>query len=120
TLEWLAPEERARVQGFVVNKFRGDVTLLEPGLRMVAERTGVPVAGVVPWIPDLELADEDSVALHDRTPRRRAPLHELEVAVVRLPRISNYDDLVPLEHEPGVVVRWVEDARDLCGADLVV
>jgi adenosylcobyric acid synthase len=120
TLELLEPHERARIKAFVINKFRGDIKLLESGLEFLTERTGVPVLGVLPYVPRLQIADEDSVSLDDRRGRRRAAPHELEIAVVRLPRISNYDDFLPLEHEANVVVRFVEHARELEGADLVV
>jgi adenosylcobyric acid synthase len=120
TMELLDRDERARVGAFIVNKFRGDVKLLEPGLRFLEDRTNVPVLGVLPYVPRLRVADEDSVSLEDRRGRRRATSSEVEIAIVRLPRISNYDDFHPLEHEPGVIVRFVEHARELAGADLVV
>jgi adenosylcobyric acid synthase len=120
TLELLEPEERALVGAFVVNKFRGDVRLLEPGLDFLRQRTGVPVAGVIPYLRGLRIADEDSVALERRRGVRRAAPGELEVAIVRLPHLSNYDEFDALEHEPGVVVRYVEQADELRGADLVV
>ncbi len=120
TLELLEPDERALVAGFLINKFRGDRSLLTPGLDFLKERTGIPVLGVLPFVRGLRIADEDSVSLDHRGRRGRAGRDEIEIAVVRLPRISNYDDLDPLEHEPGVVVRFVEEARELAGADLVV
>ena len=120
TMELLDPDERARIAAFVVNKFRGDVKLLEPGLRMLEERTRVPVLGVLPYVQRLRVADEDSVSLEERRHRPRASASEIEIAVVRLPRISNYDDFHPLEHEPGVVVRFVEHEAEFTGADLVV
>lgn len=120
TLELLEPHERARIAAFVINKFRGDIKLLEPGLDFLRERTGVPVLGVLPYVQRLQIADEDSVSLDDRRGRKRAGPDEVEIAVVRLPRISNYDDFQPLEHEPGVVVRFVEHAREFEHADLVV
>lgn len=116
----LEPDERARIAGFLINKFRGDRALLAPGLDFLTKRTGVPVLGVLPFIRGLRIADEDSVSLDHRSRRGRAGRDEIEIAVVRLPRISNYDDLEPLEHEPGVVVRFVDQARELVGADLVV
>jgi adenosylcobyric acid synthase len=120
TLELLEPHERRRVAALLVNKFRGDVRLLDSGLKFLEDRTQVPVLGVVPYVRALRLADEDSVALDERRGRRRARPDEIEIAVVLLPRISNYDDFQPLEHEPGVVVRFVETAREIEGADLVV
>jgi adenosylcobyric acid synthase len=120
TLALLEPEERARVSGFVINKFRGDPGLLAPGLTMLHERTGVPCVGVVPHLERLRLADEDSLAIDDRAGRARARADELDIVVVRLPRISNHDDVAPLEHEPGVVVRFVDRAQDIAAADLVI
>jgi adenosylcobyric acid synthase len=120
TLELLEPHERARVAAFVINKFRGDIRLLGPGLDFLRQRTGVPVLGVLPYVQRLQVADEDSVSLDDRRGRKPAGPNEVEIAVVRLPRISNYDDFQPLEHEPGVVVRFVEHAHEIEAADLVV
>jgi adenosylcobyric acid synthase len=119
TMELLEPDERALVGGFVINKFRGDKRLLAPGLELLTKRTGVPMVGVLPYLPALRIADEDSLSLESRRGRRARP-GDIDIAVVRLPRISNYDDFVPLEHEPGVVVRFVEHARELEVADLVI
>jgi adenosylcobyric acid synthase len=120
TIELLEPDERARIAAFVVNKFRGDRALLEPGLDFLRARTGIPVLGVLPYLRGLRIADEDSVSLDERPRTRRAGPGDLDVAVVRLPRISNFDDLEPLEHERGVVVRYAERAAELRGADLVI
>ena len=120
TMELLEPDERARVAGFVINKFRGDVSLLRSGLDFLTTRTGVPVVGVVPYLQHLRLPDEDSLSLESRRGRRRAGPEDLDIAVVRLPRIANYDDLGPLEHEAHVVVRFVEQPDELSGADLVI
>lgn len=120
TMELLEPDERARVAAFVVNKFRGDMALLKPGLDFLTERTGKPVLGVVPYIQGLRIADEDSVSLEDRMARRRPSQQEIDIVVVRLPRLSNYDDVEALEHEAGVVVRFVEQPDEIQGADLVI
>ena len=119
TMELLSAEDRARVAGFLINKFRGEVELLKPGLDFLRERFGVPVLGVVPWIERLRIADEDSVGLQSRIAR---PLSasEIYLAVIKLPAISNYDDFLALEHEAGVHVRFVDRAEDLAGADLVI
>ncbi len=119
TLALLPPEERALVRGLVVNKFRGDRGLLAPALPAVEGMTGVPVLGVVPFIPDLRLPDEDSLGLDARRAIRPAP-GEVEVAVVRFPRISNFDDFAPLEAEPRASLRFVEGPQEVAGADLVV
>jgi adenosylcobyric acid synthase len=120
TLALLTPDERARVRGLLVNKLRGDPALFASGRELLAEKAGLPVLGVLPHLSGLMLPEEDSLALEAREGRRRAGPGELEVAVVRLPALSNYDDLIELEREPGVVVRFVDSARDLFGADLVV
>ena len=120
TLELLEPEERALVAGLVINKFRGDPRLLESGVRMIEERTNLPMLGVVPFVRDLRIADEDSVSLDHRRSVDRDGDAEVDIAVVRLPRISNFDDFLALEHEPGVVVRYVDTPHQLEDADLVV
>jgi adenosylcobyric acid synthase len=120
TMELLAPADRKRVAGFLINKFRGDLALLTPGLEFLRERFKVPVLGVIPYLERLRIADEDSVALEDRRNRRATGLGQIDIAVIKLPRISNYDDFLALEHEDGVTVRFVEAPRDLVGADLAI
>lgn len=120
TLGLLDERDRARVVGLVINKFRGDMKILDPGLDMIEERTGVPVLGVVPFLPNLRIADEDSVSLDHRMGKARGGPGDIEIAVVRFPRISNYDDFLALEFEPGVVVRFVDHPDELEGADLVI
>ncbi|HVB78630.1 MAG TPA: cobyric acid synthase [Candidatus Binataceae bacterium] len=120
TMELLAPADRARVAGFLINKFRGDPALLTPGLEFLRARFGVPVLGVIPYVERLRIADEDSVALEDRRNRRTTGSGQIDIAVIRLPRISNYDDFLALEHEDGVTVRFVEEAGELTGADLAI
>jgi adenosylcobyric acid synthase len=122
SLALLEPEDQALVQGFVINRFRGDVGLLRPGVEELERRTGRPVLGVVPWLEGVDLDAEDSLAL--RAHRAPAPLRAggdvLVVAVVRFPRISNFTDVDPLAIEPAVEVRFTESAADLSSADLVV
>ena len=120
TLDLLEADERARVRGLVINKFRGEPRLLEPGVRILEDRGGVPVVGVLPFLRDLGLADEDGVDLESRRASARAEADVLEVAILRFPSISNHDEFLPLEREAGVVVRYVESARELEGADLVI
>ena len=119
TLELLEADERARVAGLIINRFRGDPALLEPGLPSLEARTGVPVLGVVPYLDELGIADEDSAAL-DEQPRPRSAEAELDVAVLRFPHLSNYDDLLPLEREPAVRLRYVTRAEQWAGADLPI
>ncbi|MEO8181921.1 MAG: cobyric acid synthase [Deltaproteobacteria bacterium] len=120
TLDLLEPEERARVAALVINKFRGDLSLLEPGLEFVRQRSGKPVLGVVPHVPGLRIADEDSVALEGRTNHPRPGAAQLDLVVVRLPHLSNYDDVLALEHEAGVSVRFSQEPLELRAADLVI
>ncbi|MEE9386711.1 MAG: cobyric acid synthase [Nannocystaceae bacterium] len=120
TLALLDDADRSRIKGFVINKFRGDLRLLKPGLRQLEERTALPVIGVVPHVPRLRLGDEDSLSLDDRGPGRRAAAHELDIAVIRLPWISNSDDFDALAWEWGVALRFVRHPQELQGADLVV
>ena len=112
TLALLDEEERALVKGFLINKFRGDVKLLEPGLDMLSGLTeGRPVLGVVPWLKNLAVAQEDSVWLEERTAGDSSG--GVDIAVIKLPRISNYDDFDPLALEDGVSLRFVERPEDL-------
>ncbi len=124
TVAVLEPDDQALVAGFIVNKFRGDAALLEPGLRQLAELTGRPTYGVLPYCDDLWLDAEDSVsALAHRVIGRPQPPRGsgwLRVAVPRLPRISNSTDIEALACEPGVLVRWVSQSADLVDADVVV
>jgi len=120
TLALLDDADRARIRGFVINRFRGDVTLLEPGLRALEQRTGTPVFGVVPYVPRLRLGDEDSLSLDDRARSRRARADELAIAVLRLPRIANTDDFDALAWEEDVVLRFVDHPSELDGADVVI
>ena len=118
TMELLEPEERALVGGHVINKFRGDPSLLDSGLEFLRERTGAPVVGVVPYFTDIHIPEEDSVGLAaDPATDDEAAI---DIAVMRLPRIANFDDFDPLRHEPGVRVRFVARAAEFGEPDLVV
>jgi len=122
TLALLAPQDQALICGFVINKFRGAPELLDSGLTMLRERTGRPVYGVLPWRDGLWLDVEDSLSLasRDTEPGPFGPKDFLRVAVVRLPRISNFTDVDALSAEPGVLVRFAASPADLADADLVV
>ena len=119
TLALLSPGDQALVAGWVVNKFRGDRDLLKPGLDELEARTGRPVYGVLPWLPGLWLDSEDALALLDRG-APPAGADRLKVAVVRLPRISNYTDVDALCVEPSLDVWFADGPRGLAGADVVV
>src|SRR5579863_4661430 len=117
TVALLSPADQALVAGFAVNKFRGDPALLAPGLRSLEQLTGRRVYGVLPWDPDLWLDSEDALDLEGRRSRGRAMFR---VAVVRLPRISNFTDIDALGLEPDLDVAFASGPRDLADADLVV
>ncbi len=116
TAALLQPEERARIRGLIINKFRGDVDILRPGLAMLEEKTNIPVLGVVPYLR-VDVDDEDSLA-----PRltHQEQHKALDVAVIRLPRISNFTDFSSLESHPAVGVRYVDRPERLGSPDLVV
>jgi adenosylcobyric acid synthase len=116
TVALLSPADQALVAGFVVNKFRGDLSLLAPGTDELAELTGRRVYGVLPWRPDVWLDSEDALDLAGR----RSGGGARKVAVLRLPRISNFTDVDALGLEPDLDVVFVSDPRDLADADLVV
>jgi adenosylcobyric acid synthase len=122
TLALLAPEDQALICGFVINKFRGAPELLDSGLAMLRQLTGRPVYGVLPWREGLWLDAEDSLSLasRDSEPSPFGINDFLRVAVVRLPRISNFTDVDALAAEPGVLVRFATSPADLADADLVV
>ena len=116
TVELLEPGERARICGLLINKFRGDVEILRPGLAMLEEKTRLPVVGVVPYLK-VDIEDEDS--LSDRLQQKNA-VKPLDVAIVRLPHISNFTDFMPLEQHPLLGVRYVQAARELGIPDLII
>ena len=117
TMELLDKKERDLIKGFIINKFRGDLKLLKPGLSMLEKRTGKPVLGVIPYFRDIAIAQEDSVYLDER--QIASANGSLDVVVVRLPHISNYDDFDPLE-EHGCDVRYVSNAREIGTPDLLI
>ena len=116
TVELLEPDERARICGLLINKFRGDVEILRPGLAMLEEKTRLPVVGVVPYLK-VDIEDEDS--LSDRLQQKNA-VKPLDVAIVRLPHISNFTDFMALEQHPLLGVRYVQAARELGMPDLII
>jgi len=116
TLELLSASEQARVQGFVINRFRGDLALLEPGLDWLEAHTGKPVLGVLPYLHDLHLEAED--AIDNRQVAKTG--ERLKVAVPVLPRISNHTDFDPLRLHPQVELSFVGPGQRIPPADLIV
>lgn len=111
TVALLEEEERARIVGTIINKFRGDVSLLRPGLGQLEKLTGVPVLGVVPYLR-VDIDDEDSLSPRLERKSHGAPV---DIAVIRLPHIANFADLAPLERHPALGVRYVERVTELGG-----
>ncbi len=124
TVAVLEPDDQRLIAGFVVNKFRGDPSLLAPGLDQLRDLTGRPTYGVIPYSDGLWLDAEDSLSVHTQravgVPQPPRGSEWLRVAAIRLPRISNSTDVEALACEPGVLVRWVVDPADLADADVVV
>ncbi|QEG38216.1 cobyric acid synthase [Roseimaritima ulvae] len=121
TLWLLPPEDRRLVAGLIVNKFRGDLSLFDSGVEILQQRGGVPVLGVLPWIDALRLPEEDAVALD--SPAASESNHagdRLQIAVVRLPHIANFDDFDPLARTPGVHLRYVRSMEELNDSDVVI
>ena len=116
TLMLLEDDERAMVKGVIINKFRGDVEILRPGLKMIEEKTGVPIVGVIPML-HVDIEDEDSLS-------ERISGHNevklVDIAVVRIPRMSNYTDFNVFELIPGVSLRYVTSVRDLGQPDMII
>lgn len=124
TLWLLPPEERALIKGLIVNKFRGDLKLFDRGVEILEERGDVPILGVLPWIDALELPEEDAVALTDAntksTPAADSMTPSLDIAVIQLPHISNFDDFDPIARESSVRLRYVRTSQQLGRPDVVI
>ncbi|MBF1173247.1 MAG: cobyric acid synthase, partial [[Eubacterium] sulci] len=116
TVKLLTDDEQKRIAGLIVNKFRGDIDILAPGLKMVEEKTGIPVLGVVPYIR-VDIDDEDSLA-----PRLNAKseVKPLDIAIIRIPRMSNFTDFAPLEAHEVIGARYVQSAEELHNPDMVI
>jgi len=117
TFQLLPPEDRDRIRGIVINKFRGNLNILIPGIRQIEEIVGVPVLGVLPYDEQLKLPEEDSASLSEHKYRDKC---RIKVGVMRLPRISNFTDLDPLEYEPDIGIRLVEMGDELGHLDALI
>lgn len=129
TLELLEPEDCALIKGFVINKFRGDENLLRPGIEAIERRLGLPCVGVVPYLRDLGLDEEDGVALQDRRTAGRvwgrcagdnSPDRPLRVGVIAFPHVSNFTDFATLAAEPSVSLAFIDRADDVSMADVLI
>ena len=118
TLELLDEEERAHVKGLIINKFRGDVSLFTPAIDFLEEKTGKPVLGVIPYIGDLGIDDEDSVSLEEKGTGPSSD--KVNIAVVQVPKISNFTDFDSLSREKDAVLYYARRPEELDGADAVI
>jgi len=115
TLALLSESEQARVKGFIINRFRGDIALLESGLTWLEERTGKPVLGVLPYLHDLALDAEDAVALDNKVTQAK-----VKIFVPLLPHMSNHTDFDPLRLQPNIDLQYIRIGQSLQGADLII
>ncbi|MBT6226934.1 MAG: cobyric acid synthase, partial [Candidatus Scalindua sp.] len=120
TLELLDSDERDRVMGVIINKFRGDMGILESGIDMLEERINKPVLGVLPYFTNIDVDDEDSMNLDKRNRASESSESQIDIAIIRLPRISNFTDFDILIREKSLSVRFVEDARSIGNPDLII
>ena len=118
TLELLTPEERDLVKGLIINKFRGDVTLLEPAVKFLEEKTGKPVLGIIPHIEHMGIDDEDSVSLEDKN--EKPQYNDVTIAVIRTPKISNFTDFDCLAGEEDVALYYVDSVESFGAPDLIM
>lgn len=120
TLELLEPQDRARVKGFVINKFRGSKDVLDPGIEWLEKRTGIPVLGVLPHV-EIGIDPEDSMSLASlQLKGNRKSMADLDVAVIRFPRISNFTDFLPLMNLADTAVRYVKSIHELGQPDVII
>jgi len=115
TVELLEEDERKMIKGLIINKFRGDKTILDPGVAMLEEKCGIPVVGVAPYM-NIQVEDEDSLTERFERPQE---VGQIDMAVIRVPRISNFTDFNPLESIPGVSLRYVQHPSDLMHPDVI-
>ena len=116
TIKLLLPHEQERIRGVIINKFRGDKTLLEPGIEMIEELTGVPVLGVVPYVK-LGIEEEDSLGIDKYNEKKEG---KVRISVIKLKHISNFTDIDALSHYEDVSLKYVEKASDLGNEDIII
>jgi adenosylcobyric acid synthase len=127
TLQLLDENERKRIHGYIINKFRGDVTLLQPAIEMMKDHLPVPCLGVIPYLPEVGLDEEDGVAIEDRRTAARvwrdnddSPARRLRVGVIALPHLSNFTDFDALAAEPSVALAYLSRVSEVMEADVLI
>jgi len=122
TLELLTKEERKMIKGIIINKFRGDKSLLSPAIKFLERRIGIKLLGIVPYFKDINIPEEDSVSLDKRMLSSEYDTNKkyIDIAVIKLPHISNFTDFAALEKENDVVLRYVKSPEELDNPDLII
>ena len=117
TIALMQPEEKRLIKGIIINRFRGDKALFETGVKWIEKETGIPVLGILPWLKEI-FPPEDSLDLLERKPINQSA--EIEIAIINLPRISNFSDLDPFFNESTIQMRWVEPGEKLGTPDVLI
>ena len=117
TLALMQPEEKRLIKGIIINRFRGDKALFEPGVKWIEKETGIPVLGILPWLKEI-FPPEDSLDLLER--KQVNQIAEIEIAIIKLPRISNFSDLDPFFSESSIQIKWIEPGQDLGKPDVLI
>ncbi|MFW5976342.1 MAG: cobyric acid synthase [Bacillota bacterium] len=118
TVKLLEPEERKLIKGFIINRFRGDRDILQPGLEYIEDYTGIPILGVIPYLKDIKLPEEDAASLKRK--QKTFLRDSINISIINLPRISNFTDFKSLELEPGVNLNYIKNPEKLRSADLII
>ena len=117
TLELMNPEEKKLIKGIIINRFRGDLSLFEEGIRWIESKTKIPVLGIIPWLND-QFPPEDSLDLIERKTKNINT--EVNVGIIKLPSISNFSDFDPLENEESIAINWIKESQNLTKFDLII
>ena len=113
----MKPDEKKLIKGIIINRFRGDKALFESGVTWIEKETGIPVLGILPWLKEI-FPPEDSLDLLERKQINQSA--EIEIAIIKLPRISNFSDLDPFFSDSSIQMRWIEPGQDLGNPDVLI
>ena len=121
TIKLLPPNFQKLFCGIIINKFRGDVSLLTPAIEQIERLTGIPVLGVLPYLPNLQIDEEDSLALEEKhSYHNKNRINNLNISIIKLPHISNYTDFMPFENHPAITCSYISSPQELKDADLII